>query len=335
MPSISRRALRPRRHRDRQRDARLAPRTRLRVSVDLAGAGGRGQDRASARDGRQRLRSRLTALTPRSEPARGTARPRSSGRGRSATGTTSLALAQSVFASRPNSCARKSSRRPTGPPSASSSRAAADMGAQPVELLADVGLGGDQHRLLMQARRIEARAAVEQRRRSAPRAGRGSASGCRAGCASASSTSRAIVSSCWPRIAGERPSLLQPRRLTRLDQRADRRRQRPAASASSCLGIGRIVVDLDDAADGEQAVERRPAHVRRGSLRRASASTGALQHLLVDAQPAERRLPRVSGQVELARAARSSALQDPLRAPPRRGVEARRACARGRRARVR
>ena len=69
--------------------------------------------------------------------------------------STSFALAHSVLASRLNSCARKSSRRPTAPPRVDQLLRLGDVRGQPVELLAHVGLGGEQDRFLMQAIRIE------------------------------------------------------------------------------------------------------------------------------------------------------------------------------------
>ena len=54
--------------------------------------------------------------------------------------------------------------RPTGPPAVDQAARLRDMRDEPVEFLADVGLGGDQDRLLMQAIGIEAGRGLEQRR---------------------------------------------------------------------------------------------------------------------------------------------------------------------------
>ena len=78
--------------------------------------------------------------------------------------STSFALAHSVLTSRLSSCARKSSRRPTGAALGDQLARLRDMRGEPVELLADVGLGGEQERLLMQPVGVEAVGGVEQRR---------------------------------------------------------------------------------------------------------------------------------------------------------------------------
>ena len=76
--------------------------------------------------------------------------------------STSFDLAQSVLASRLSSWARKSSRRPIEPPCRDQLADLRHMGRQPVELLADVGLAGDQDRLLVQPVGIEAAGGLEQ-----------------------------------------------------------------------------------------------------------------------------------------------------------------------------
>ena len=73
----------------------------------------------------------------------------------------SPALAPMVFTSRPSSCARNPSCFPTGPSAASASRAAADMGAEPHQLLGDVELVGQKRELLRQPCLVH-RPAVEQ-----------------------------------------------------------------------------------------------------------------------------------------------------------------------------
>ena len=69
-----------------------------------------------------------------------------------------------MFASRPSSCARKSSRRPIAPPPPRSARAAATCVLQPVELLADIRLGGEQDRLLIKAVLVKPARGLHQRR---------------------------------------------------------------------------------------------------------------------------------------------------------------------------
>ena len=76
----------------------------------------------------------------------------------------SFDLEHSVLTSRLNSCARKSSRRPTAPPLGEQLARGGDMGVEAVDLLADVGPGGEQHRLLVQPVGIERRRGVEERR---------------------------------------------------------------------------------------------------------------------------------------------------------------------------
>ena len=154
-------ALRPRRHRDRQVDARVLAHEVL-GQRRLAGARGRRQDQQQP-PRRMRVPSptaRHSTFCTCSRNCSTTALRSSPIRDRA----TSFALAQSVFASRPNSWARKSSRRPTAPLAVRSSRAAATWAPQTVELLADVGARGDQHRLLVEARRVEALSRVEKRR---------------------------------------------------------------------------------------------------------------------------------------------------------------------------
>ena len=68
----------------------------------------------------------------------------------------SNALEQSVLASRLNSCARKSRRRPTASPRGDQAARARDVAAQAVELLAHVGARRRDHRLLMQPVGVEA-----------------------------------------------------------------------------------------------------------------------------------------------------------------------------------
>ena len=74
----------------------------------------------------------------------------------------SFALEHSVLASRLNSWARKSSRRPAGSREASSSRAAGDVRAEALQLLLDVGARRQHSRLLVKAPFIEADARFQQ-----------------------------------------------------------------------------------------------------------------------------------------------------------------------------
>ena len=78
--------------------------------------------------------------------------------------STSFALAHKVFDSRLSSCDRKSSLRPTGPPSAEQLAGLRHVGGEAVKLLADVGLGREQDRLLVQAVGIEPLRCFEQGR---------------------------------------------------------------------------------------------------------------------------------------------------------------------------
>ena len=81
-------------------------------------------------------------------------------------------LAHKVLASRLSSWQRKSSWRPTGPSSVQQRRRRLMVGAQPIELLARIGLGGEQRRLLGQPvgrQRRHARPAAPTPARSAGR----------------------------------------------------------------------------------------------------------------------------------------------------------------------
>ncbi len=106
----------------------------------------------------------IAIITPDSAPARGTARPRSSAPGRYWSAPRRWPWRYSVFDSRLSSCARKSSRRPTAPPSAMQFLRLRDVRGEAVELLADVGLGGEHDGFLMQAVGIEALRGRQQRR---------------------------------------------------------------------------------------------------------------------------------------------------------------------------
>ncbi len=67
-----------------------------------------------------------------------------------------------VFASRLNSCARNSSLRPTGWSLRDQLVRRGDMRPQAIELLLDVGLGGEQQGLLMQPLGVEPGAGLDE-----------------------------------------------------------------------------------------------------------------------------------------------------------------------------
>ena len=127
--------------------------SRLRAIVDLPAPDG---DDSTSISPRRRMRGTDGILgghapTPDSGPARGTGRPPPSAPGRSAVSVAAFDFEHSVFDSRLNSCARKSSLRPIGAAACKQRPAGGDMRLQPVDLLADVGLGRQERRLHVQA----------------------------------------------------------------------------------------------------------------------------------------------------------------------------------------
>ena len=134
-------------------------RTRLRVSVDLPAPDGDERINSSPRRLRHTVTARYSTFCTCSRNCSTTALRSSPIRD----SETSFALAQSVFASRPNSCARKSRRRPTDRRRRPAARAPPSTWARKaIQFLADVRARGDQHRLLVQPVRIERRPAVER-----------------------------------------------------------------------------------------------------------------------------------------------------------------------------
>jgi hypothetical protein len=124
------------------------------------------------------------------------------------------------------------------------------VGAQPVELLADVRARRDEHRLLMKAVRIERGLAVEDLRdlRFEPRADRfGPAGGRRVGLVNEALDGVEVLA----QHGGERLALAQAGRFKRLDEAARRRPQR-VREGSVVSGIRRLLVDFDDPAHGQQ-----------------------------------------------------------------------------------
>ena len=225
-------------------------------------------------------------LTRRSGPARGIARSRPSVQGRSATATTSFALAQRVFASRPNSCARKSSRRPIGPPSCRRSRAASTCARKPVELLADIRPRRDQNRLLMKPVGIERRpcrrataaiCASRRARMASGLAGRATPRRHRRGAPSTSSCCRENRRQCLP-FAGARF-------LQRRDQRGDRGLQAPRASSDPAPARRLSSSNSTTPADRQQPVDREAGSRRPAARGAPTASTSDFSTLRVDAQP--------------------------------------------------
>ena len=113
-----------------------------------------GDDRTSISPRRRMRRTGILAdhrTTPNSGPARGTGRQRPSAPARSAVTAAAFDFEHRVFDSRLNSCARKSSLRPTGAARREQRAAGRDMRLQPVDLLADVGLGRKERRLHVEA----------------------------------------------------------------------------------------------------------------------------------------------------------------------------------------
>ena len=188
--------------------------------------------------------------------------------------STSADFEHSVLASRLNSWQRKSKRRPTAPPSASSARAAAIWAVEPVDLLAHVGLGDQQRRLLREPLLGQRRRRVEQRRDEL----RASRARSAAGCAAA------------PMLRGRdelgdlaEPRRRAPRRGARLPRPAPlaEARQRLVASSAAAAASRRSRVSssagslasLDHAAHGQQPVERAAAPPRARPRGRAPSAS--------------------------------------------------------------
>ena len=203
-----------------------------------------------------------------------------------AVSSTALDLEHRVFASRLNSCDRKSSLRPTGPPSAISCAGRSDVGAQPVEFLADIGLGGEQHGFLAPAGPRTAPAPASPRSaicwRSRSRMASRLAAGMELGGLASAPRSRRCARS---RIAASR----RPRRAARDDQIGDGR-----VDGGKDGGLQRLLgsrppaalVLLEHALEAKDAVERRAWRRRvSGRQRLMAASTVASACSLMTTSP--------------------------------------------------
>ena len=192
----------------------------------------------------------------------------------------------SVLASRLNSWQRKSNLRPTGlsgRASASRRPRLGDMGGQPVELLAHVGLADQQRHLLGEAllRQAAARAPAARRAGSSKRARNGA--DLRRGPLGGALAQAFDLDDVAVDHPGQRLALGGARRGQRLQHLVQRGRERPVERGHRLFALRALVLLLDDAAHAQQPVGRRRR--RAGALAHLLDQDGELgQQRAVDAQ---------------------------------------------------
>ncbi len=189
------------------------------------------------------------------------------------------------------------------------------MGLQPVEFLADVGLGGEQDRLLMQPVLVEAAARIPSAPPRSRRASPGSPRTFRAGLASAARVSASIASSRSHHDGGQRRAL-RPAGERERGQRLVEAPKRAGAGRGDRRLVVRGLGDLDHAADGEKTVQgrRREAGLlgggawrrRRATASAASSMRGALALPSRWAVRVAKHVPRASALPSRARASAST-----------------------------